>query len=196
MGTDTPDARKSLGVIRGLGRWAATAVVIGSIIEQAVFLVASDMSREVGSGWQKSMPPKLLILEAPGGVEPPTCGLGNRRSIHLSYGATCPRPHYRTVLRRYGPQHVVRGINPDSKSSCVRAAVEIIDNRGRRSMPLVRISIPTAKSESYRVQISKQIYDAMREVLQIPEGDRFQVITEHNSGTLIADPGFMGMKRT
>jgi hypothetical protein len=37
MGTETPDARKSLGVIRGLGRWAATAVVIGSIIEQAVF---------------------------------------------------------------------------------------------------------------------------------------------------------------
>jgi hypothetical protein len=77
MGTETPDARKSMGVIRGLGLGAVTAVVIGSIIGQAVFLVASDMSRQVGSGWQKSMPPKLLILEAPGGVEPPTCGLGN-----------------------------------------------------------------------------------------------------------------------
>jgi amino acid transporter len=37
------------GLIRGLGLWAAIAIVIGSMIGQSVFLVASDMSRELGS---------------------------------------------------------------------------------------------------------------------------------------------------
>jgi APA family basic amino acid/polyamine antiporter len=43
------EARKDSGLIRGLGIWAATAIVIGAMIGQSVFLVASDMSREVGS---------------------------------------------------------------------------------------------------------------------------------------------------
>ena len=33
----------------------------------------------------------VLVLEAPGRVELPTNGLGNRCSIHLSYGADCKR---------------------------------------------------------------------------------------------------------
>jgi 4-oxalocrotonate tautomerase len=63
-------------------------------------------------------------------------------------------------------------------------------------MPLVRISLPAGKAAGYVSEISNQVYQAMRETLDIPEGDRFQVITEHSSATLVADPSFMGISRT
>ena len=63
-------------------------------------------------------------------------------------------------------------------------------------MPLVRISLQAGKPESYRAAIGQQVYEAMRETLQIPEGDRFQIMTEHSGGTLVSDPDFMGMKRS
>src|SRR5260370_14429344 len=55
-------ARKDSGLIRGLGIWAATAIVVGAMIGQSVFLVASDMSREVGSMT------KVLLVWLVGGV--------------------------------------------------------------------------------------------------------------------------------
>jgi hypothetical protein len=45
----TCDKGKAPGLIRGLGLWSAIAVIVGSMIGQAVFLVASDMARELGS---------------------------------------------------------------------------------------------------------------------------------------------------
>jgi APA family basic amino acid/polyamine antiporter len=45
----TTEIRAGTGLVRGLGVCAATAVVVGAMIGQSVFLVASDMSREVGS---------------------------------------------------------------------------------------------------------------------------------------------------
>src|SRR5215468_4876715 len=62
MGIETSDAGKPAELIRGLGLWAAGAIVIGSMVGQAVFLVASDMSREVGSMW------KILVVWIVGGV--------------------------------------------------------------------------------------------------------------------------------
>ncbi len=62
MDAETSETGKPLGLIRGLGLWAATAIVIGAMIGQAVFLVASDMSREVGSMW------KVLVVWIIGGV--------------------------------------------------------------------------------------------------------------------------------
>src|ERR1700722_7917947 len=45
----TRESRGAPGLVRSLGVCSATAVVVGAMIEQSVFLVASDMSREVGS---------------------------------------------------------------------------------------------------------------------------------------------------
>jgi len=62
MGIETSDTGKPAGLVRGLGVWAAAAVVVGSMIGQGVFLVASDMSREVNSMW------KVLVVWIIGGV--------------------------------------------------------------------------------------------------------------------------------
>jgi APA family basic amino acid/polyamine antiporter len=45
----SPENPKYAGLIRGLGLWAATAVVVGSMIGQAIFLVPGDVARELGS---------------------------------------------------------------------------------------------------------------------------------------------------
>jgi basic amino acid/polyamine antiporter, APA family len=44
-----PENQKYVGLIRGLSLWAAIAVVVGAMIGQAIFLVAGDMARELGS---------------------------------------------------------------------------------------------------------------------------------------------------
>ena len=50
------------GLVRALGLWSAIAVVVGSMIGQAVFLVGSDMAQELGSVT------RLLAAWAMGGV--------------------------------------------------------------------------------------------------------------------------------
>jgi len=62
MKIEATETAKPLGLIRGLGVWAATSIVAGGMIGQSVFLVASDMSREVGSMW------KVLAVWIVGGV--------------------------------------------------------------------------------------------------------------------------------
>jgi 4-oxalocrotonate tautomerase len=48
----------------------------------------------------------------------------------------------------------------------------------------------------YRTTLSDEVYQAMRETLAIPDGDHFQIISEHKAGQLVADPNFMGMQRS
>ena len=45
----TASNRKPSELVRGLGFWACTAVIIGSMIGQSIFLVSSQVAGAVGS---------------------------------------------------------------------------------------------------------------------------------------------------
>jgi 4-oxalocrotonate tautomerase len=63
-------------------------------------------------------------------------------------------------------------------------------------MPLVRIDLQEGKSAQYRKTIGDVIYDAMRNTIEVPEDDRFQVIAEHKAENLIVDPTYLGIRRS
>jgi 4-oxalocrotonate tautomerase len=62
-------------------------------------------------------------------------------------------------------------------------------------MPLVRISLNTAPSEDFTARVGDSVHRALVDALGIPEGDRFQVITQHETG-LVYDPSFLDVQRT
>jgi 4-oxalocrotonate tautomerase len=63
-------------------------------------------------------------------------------------------------------------------------------------MPLARIDLTQGQSAEYRQAIGEVVYDAMVEILKVPEGDRFQVITEHPAQNFIFDPDYLGIHRS
>ena len=63
-------------------------------------------------------------------------------------------------------------------------------------MPLVRIDVPESVEPSQRTAIADTIYETMVDVLNVPEHDRFQIITAHGAGTLLIDPTYLGIERS
>lgn len=63
-------------------------------------------------------------------------------------------------------------------------------------MPLVRIDLQEGKTAEYRAQLGEIVYRAMLSELNIPDDDRFQVITEHPHGGLRYDREYLGIHRT
>src|SRR6202008_5012680 len=56
------------------------------------------------------------------------------------------------------------------------------------AMPFVRVDLIKGKSAEYRKTLGEIIYKAMRETINVPENDKFQVITEHGADELnVAD---------
>jgi 4-oxalocrotonate tautomerase len=46
-------------------------------------------------------------------------------------------------------------------------------------MPFVRVDLVRGKPAEYRKKLGEIIYQALRDVINVPENDKFQVITEH-----------------
>jgi 4-oxalocrotonate tautomerase len=63
-------------------------------------------------------------------------------------------------------------------------------------MPLVRIDLRKGKTPEYRLKIGEMVYRAMLETINMPEHDRFQVITDHPEDGLLYDPSYLGINRT
>jgi 4-oxalocrotonate tautomerase len=63
-------------------------------------------------------------------------------------------------------------------------------------MPLVRIDLLEGKTPEYREQVGQIVYRAMAESLNVPQNDRFQVITEHGRTGLQFDRTYLGVQRS
>ena len=63
-------------------------------------------------------------------------------------------------------------------------------------MPLVRIALRAGKPPAYLAAVGDAIHQAMVETINVPAEDRFQVFTEHQPGTLVIDPAYLGIERS
>jgi phenylpyruvate tautomerase PptA (4-oxalocrotonate tautomerase family) len=54
----------------------------------------------------------------------------------------------------------------------------------------------TGRTPEQKKLIGDAVYDAMRETLNVPQDDRFQIITEHSADGLIYDPHYLNIERT
>ncbi|PPF77273.1 tautomerase family protein [Pseudoclavibacter sp. Z016] len=63
-------------------------------------------------------------------------------------------------------------------------------------MPLVRIDVNAGRSPEQISSIADAIHDAIVAEYGIPARDRFQIITEHQSGQIIAQDAGLGFERS
>jgi 4-oxalocrotonate tautomerase len=63
-------------------------------------------------------------------------------------------------------------------------------------MPLTRISLRRGKPAAYRKAIRDGLYRAMRETFDVPELDRFMLITEHDEADFDYGATWLGIARS
>ncbi|ABD07469.1 4-oxalocrotonate tautomerase [Rhodopseudomonas palustris HaA2] len=63
-------------------------------------------------------------------------------------------------------------------------------------MPLVRISLRAGKSEAYRQAVGEGVYQALRDTFNVPEEDRFVVVSEHGAADFQFSKTYMDIARS
>jgi phenylpyruvate tautomerase PptA (4-oxalocrotonate tautomerase family) len=63
-------------------------------------------------------------------------------------------------------------------------------------MPLVRVSLRKGKPAAYRKAILDGIYGAMRSAFDVPEEDRFMVMSEHDETDFSYSNNYLGIARS
>lgn len=62
-------------------------------------------------------------------------------------------------------------------------------------MPLTRVSLLKGKPPEYREAILDGLYQAMHEVFDVPEDDRFMLIEEYDKSNFLYDENYLGIAR-
>ena len=63
-------------------------------------------------------------------------------------------------------------------------------------MPLVRIDVQAGRTPAQLRRIADTVQEVMLDVFAAPPGDRYQIITEHAIGHIIAEDTGLGLERT
>ena len=63
-------------------------------------------------------------------------------------------------------------------------------------MPLTRVSLRRGKPAAYRKSILENLYRAMRETFDVPEGDRCMTISEHDGDDFVYGADYLGIGRS
>ena len=61
-------------------------------------------------------------------------------------------------------------------------------------MPLVRIDLSEDRPETFGRDAGELIYQAMRDVINVPPDDKFQIITRHRPGGLVHPAQYLGIE--
>jgi 4-oxalocrotonate tautomerase len=62
-------------------------------------------------------------------------------------------------------------------------------------MPLTRIALRKGKSPAYKRAILDHVYEAMRDLFNVPEEDRFMLVDEYEVENFLYSPNYLGIAR-